>query len=106
MWNWIADETLRTKCKVKKWDYFNAMNIPDSERPSKDCYCCEYDSTHACTKCPLKWPSDRQLLMCAHKSYLYEDRIGLYGLWRSCSKSDYEKAARLAREIANLPERR
>ena len=29
MWNWIADETMKRKCKVEKWDYFKAHGITD-----------------------------------------------------------------------------
>ena len=46
MWRWIADETERRECAVKKTDYFDAMGIHEEDRPLSNCYCCEYINNH------------------------------------------------------------
>lgn len=102
MWNWIADETEWRERAVHKYDYFNAMDIPEDKRPHFDCYCCEYACRRNgadCSLCPLEWSTGR----C--------DNDGLYSQWyietsfRGGRGGDWRKAAAIAREIANLPEK-
>lgn len=89
MWNWIADETLRLKQKVRK---HNAMEHFHWEPIEMSCWCCEYDGQfekEGCINCPVQWPGGS-----CGKLYL-----------RWCCTYDYKKAADLAYQIANLPER-
>lgn len=91
MWNWIGDETLRLKQKVYK---HSAMGYFHWESIELSCWCCEYDSQfakEACTNCPVHWPGGRD--RCCE----------LYNRW--CHTFDYKKAADLAYQIANLPEK-
>lgn len=99
MWNWIADETQRRGEKVKKIRYFKEMGIEDW--PLYECYCCEYASQQCdinsgvlCEHCPIEWPNGRRCV---------EDDAP-YDKW--CSAVCPVKAAKLAREIAALPERK
>lgn len=97
MWNWIADETLRLKRKVEKFEYFEAMGIPEDEIPINRSYCCAYDmkcmenSNYIialwCENCPIDWNSIMKKHMC------------------QSDIDNYKEAVRLARIIANLPEK-
>lgn len=122
MWNWIAEQyeneldgnsslVTRLKRDFIKEHYSN--DDPDSE-----CYCCEYaervsnpeigGSIRNCERCPLEWPSTCCELMCLHKT----DEMNSDGLYEQCIWqshpyiANYKKAAIIAREIANLPERK
>ena len=105
MWNWIADESIRQKRKVREKDYFYTMQISEEEQPLLDSYACEYAVEKSrkikycgscCKYCPINWGGD-------DNDCLNDE--SLFTKWSSCGKSDYEEAARLAREIANLLER-
>ncbi|MCI5891797.1 MAG: hypothetical protein MRZ66_00100 [Clostridiales bacterium] len=100
MWHWIADETKKQGRKVWKDEYFEAMNIPLENRPDNECYCCDYANCE-CTECPIEWGGE--VGTCLDR-YTYGDREGLYTQW--ANTNDPEEAARLARKIAELPERR
>ena len=91
MWNWIADETERVRRCIDPIEYFrdHGEDIPENYS-----YCCEYDlqnydlqNTDAdwCDACPLDFQ---------HSDYCRVPQI-----------FSWAKYARLAREIANLPER-
>lgn len=100
MWNWIADETLKRQYSVEKGDYYSSMGIIFEERPMCGCYCCAYVCLD-CKRCPLKWTyfDGKPSLVCFYG--------GQYGRWKSAVDcNEWEEAARLAREIANLPERK
>ncbi|SDY29880.1 hypothetical protein [Eubacterium barkeri] len=97
MWNWIADETDRLKFKVEKCEYFYNFEIEDI--PSLECYCCEYLFNLGNCKCLNGCPIDWGNYFGCQKPCLES----LYKLW--CLECDWQKAANLAREIANLPER-
>ena len=98
MWNWIADETLKRKCKVRKREYFETHGLTDV--PRNVCYCCEYSCDESCSDCPIEWGGEYGT--CESKDNK-GDRKGLYTLWYD--EYDYIKAAELARQIAELPER-
>lgn len=117
MWNWIADETLRRKEKVWKSDYFREMNVDEDCIPLFTCYCCEYGDQKSkfrrlvnrfvskCTYCPLDWKYEADTLMCTFNlNPVMENEGGLFKKWDF--ETDYKKAAELAREIANLEERK
>ena len=115
MWNWIADETLKRKRKVTKAEYFCEMNVDEDCIPLFTCYCCEYGDQKSnfrrpasrcvskCKHCPLDWKSEIDDLMCINK-YKDGDFKGLFG--KLDFETDYKKCAELAREIANLEERK
>ena len=99
------------------------------------CYLCEYAREKAldedvslqerCIYCPLLWEDDKSSIdfICEYGNGIeqydddiidvlkifYSDIIGEFGLWNVCdflaTKRHYDKAARLARKIANLPEK-
>ena len=109
MWNWISDETLRAKHIIYKDDYFLCNDINRDEIYCK-CYLCDYATSISgwkdkCQYCPIDWGSTVENVMCLDKEY-YDDEKGLYELWVSATERfDYKKAADLARQIAELPER-
>ena len=123
MWRWIADETERRKETVGKDKYFDEMGYTEEERPAYNCFCCQYGKEIAkiiyvgitdtranwlsCNFCPLLWGSeDTQMdLFCCNSSDPPFDR-GLYAEWRSFFRDkDFARAAKLARQIAELPEK-
>ena len=65
-------------------------------------------SRYNCARCPLKWPSSYHELMCLHEN----EKMESDGLYEQCMYqshpyvANYEKTASIAREIANLPERK
>lgn len=98
MWNWIAYETLKREEFVTKWEAIKHFGWVKSKMRSR-CWCCTYahkDGT--CDKCPIQWPGG----ICTNS-------IGVEGLYEAWSYarwcSDHKKAADLAYQIANLPER-
>lgn len=105
MWRWIADETLKQKYKVWKWDYFLTHGIKGLDMPFHQCYCCEYtiDKDYVdCSRCPIDWGGE--FGTCKHRD-IVNDNKGLYVLW--CDElDDYLKAAEMAKQIAELPERK
>ena len=99
MWNWIADETERTRHVAEKHDYFIQNGIDGQLYTNSECFCCEYvcqlGVARACSLCPIDWGSDMGIKNNCINS-LYTD-------WYYCGSPD--EAAKLARQIANLPER-
>lgn len=122
MWSWIAEQyeneldgldvpAIHLKARFVKEHYPN-------DEPDSMCYCCEYAgrvwnpeigaSKYNCERCPLKWPSTCHEFMCLHKT----DEMNSDGLYEQCIYqshpyiANYKKAASIAREIANLPERK
>lgn len=92
MWNWIADETKRLKRKIKKYEYFKVMEIDDI--PDSKCYCCEFLLNHpncCANNCIIDWGKNSGCIGSYYGKWIYTD--------------DWQEAARLARIIANLPER-
>lgn len=103
MWNWIADESLKLKRKVSQHEYFEAMNIDDELWPFNMCYCCQISLCRGgCNVCPIDWKSSVIELKCQDKNERF-DRKGMHGKW--ADEPDYKKSAKLARTIANLPEK-
>lgn len=119
MWNWIAEQYENgdtvSACRLKQ-DFIKKYYPYDN--PNSDCYCCAYTETvlepqcggslQNCKRCPLEWPSNQKNLMCVYKTRsLITD--GLYGritYYTDPITAVYKKAASIAREIANLPERK
>ena len=97
MWTWIAEETLRQKKKVSKYDYlskYNIYNILDG-----NCWMCEYaykKTKGNCDNCPLQWLDIDGIEI----SYCCESPCSLFRAW--IKEDDYQKAYELAYKIANL----
>lgn len=106
LWNWIADETERRQDCVSKKEYFENIGVGRNEVPLNNCYCCEYAHNQTntfgatkCESCPI-WSFDKPC-----ESTFESDNLP-YDLWRCAYESGaWEKAAKYARIIANLPER-
>lgn len=100
LWLWIAKETKRRKRKVYKYELlFECMS---SYVPYNSCWCCEFeravsgllDIISGCSNlCPIEeWGENAK--GCMYRNSLYE-------LWRR--EKDWQKAAEIAEQIANLP---
>lgn len=100
MWNWIAEETFRKGKKVSKEAAFKHFGW-EKESVSHRCWCCQYDCEHygqkCYSRCIIKWPG-------ASCVFGYEGKQGIFSKW--CEEHDPKRAAELARQIANLPERK
>lgn len=97
MWNWIADNTLELGVKVPKSLYFKANLYPAFDIPKNLCFCCEYAyeveyEGLSCHICPIQWEND--FCLCCGSAF-----------FKWSNEMNYKKAAKLARKIANLPER-
>lgn len=97
LWNWLADESLKQKRKVIKEEYFTEFSDDYDDIPISNCWCCEYAKA-SCKKCPIRWDGTNQT-RCRNLSSPYRK-------WLGTPNNDYEMAAKLARKIANLPERK
>ena len=93
MWNWIADETEKLKRKVEKEEYFREIGIYDI--PCMECYCCEFSNHNmfSCDEhCIIDWGDGNGCMDSYYKEWFHA--------------IDWKEAARLAKIIANLPERK
>ncbi len=100
LWNWIADETIRRKEVVGKYDYplFKRKKIYYS------CWCCEY-AKGDCMNCPIKWSGKSKIFSCLGLS-VKGCAYGEYDEWRKkAMRGNWQGAAHWARIIAELPER-
>lgn len=120
MWNWIADQfesgvkdtAFNLKAEYCR-SHFKGIDI------NNYCFCCEYaenvnikvteNNYEECKFCPLVWGTEDEL-----SDYYCEnhwDSPFIKGLWTMVSETsnsasaDYKRAAKIAREIANLPKR-
>ena len=104
MWNWIADQFEKgreTEAYYLKIEYV-VMLEKDEEEILHNCFLCQYDCQENkgfCKSCPLDWGD----------SCSFACELGSSPLWRKCQYAsedgDYAVAAKIARQIANLPER-
>lgn len=93
MWNWIADEIEKRKhiCKIINlkmiYCHENVLNLQNH------CFCCEYTDSidNACDSCILDWG-------------ITGDCALLYG--KVVHATSWKEQVKLARQIANLPERK
>jgi hypothetical protein len=108
MWNWIADELEKGnayKYYISRFEFLQTeplklayfTEIKEYDFPIAGCYCCEYarrGKSTICKDCPLDWPGGK----CVGENGLYR-KINI-----ECVEKNYTEAAKLARQIANLPE--
>lgn len=89
MWNWLADNP-----GYAKGDYLEKFD--KNVDLILGCYLCDY-ALRNCRVCPLKWPNGSCMTL---------DDDGLYDKWdKAMGYGAYAKAAEIARQIAQLPER-
>lgn len=114
LWNEIADMLDRGE----RYDHVDVLkrqalnNIGEENDIHNNCYCCEY-AKNDCRKCPVIWNNERYYDYMCETGYddIFDD---LYDVkdkseWANflilIKQKDYDIAAEIAREIANLPER-
>lgn len=111
MWNWISDEIEKLK-EVTDIGYLKINYLTGVRKIefgiANHCFCCEYDiqknnSGFRCVKCPIEWVSESKGYMCQDRE-TEEDNMGLY--LRCIDAETWQEQAALARQIANLPERK
>lgn len=105
LWNWIADETEKRKRKVLKYEYF--LN-PYAKYPWNYFFACEYayqiEESVVCGDgickniCPLDWGKG-----VFGENYGCEEVSSPYSEWVGTENDDWKQAAKLARQIANIP---
>lgn len=123
MWNWIADETEKTGEPIGKHDAFIHFGWARSEALSS-CWCCEwvcenwkldsdkFDFESACSSCPLDWSNGEKKILKATCSKIMSNEghinAGLFEQWYFGTNrgKDPIEAARIARIIGNLPEKK
>lgn len=118
MWNWIADQYESRTDLLNKTEnvddlkeYYINATFP-GETFEYDCFCCEYDYQYdeigVCEHCPLEWDSMYSVCMCIHKDVENDNLYGLISDFNhnKCSVNDFTYCAALARQIANLLERK
>ena len=106
MWEWMAKRTEELKRKVVKIEYFWEHNI--LEIPMCYCFLCEYANEQFinkggedyCEYCPIDFGYD----ICMGEEEA-EGTMRIFDRWYYCPREDWEEAARLCREIAELPEK-
>lgn len=121
MWNWIADETEKTGELITKKDAFKHFGWNISHA-FVSCWCCEWayrksyvdldNQASLCSYCPLNWSNGEKKILKATCSRIMTNdgyvNAGLYEQWffRTYEEEDHAEASRLARIIANLPEKK
>lgn len=96
MWNYIADmiEAGERHDEVGEYKDEALKKMKEVYRPVSLCYCCDY--VKSCSECLVIWGNSKWM------SCLKTE----YGSFKNSLKAgNYKKAASIAREIANLPER-
>lgn len=116
MWNWIADESERRRRCIGKRDAFAHFHLAD--HGCHWCMACIYGkwkvkykdlNKYKCREfCMLDWGKDEETgkkLGCINPGHPYQ--FSLYEQWLLyVDEYDWVHAAQIAREIANLPERK
>ena len=109
MWEWIADETLKRKECVDKFDAFEHFGC-DPCPVLSNCWCCEYcrevNTDGGCNHCPIIWPSHMGTMQCMDY-YAPFSKNGLFVIWAIyVNRKDWRTAAYYALYISMLPERK
>lgn len=116
MWNWIADQyknrtdLLNETEDVEGLKKYYIDTVFPNEWVECNCFCCEYDVKFGgiCDQCPVEWNSVCDINMCLYKDYGKKNLYGeLFDVNHDgCFNCDFSYCADLARQIANLPERK
>lgn len=103
MWNEMADEIEKCKAIIDVCDFKRQYCLSHNMLSVLNhCFLCEYTCGY-CGICPLQWDSTTKEYMCESKASVSDGQ----GLWiRCCNSTDWKEQAALARQIANLPERK
>lgn len=116
MWNWIADQyenktDVFSQCGCIQEIKHRYIELYIKEDVRCDCFCCEYSYNQnlGCDECPINWNSISNDSMCMYKDN--NDQRHLYGViqykwFKTMTVEDRLKCAQIARQIANLPERK
>lgn len=97
MWNWIADEIEMRKKVLDIVDLKLEYCVYNDLYLKSSCFCCEYNNgIYTCEHCPLMWG---EFNTCCNNT-----ETGMYD--RVVYTSTWQVQAEIARQIANLPERK
>ena len=109
LWNEIADMIDRgERYGVIDLKREALNNLGEENDIYNNCYCCEYARMY-CSNCPVVWNNEdsRCRFMCETGSYEYDENNSEWLNFMYAIKDGYyDLAAKVAREIANLPEKR
>lgn len=107
MWNWIAQTSIQEQRCAEKYEAFKHFGW-NWNRVSNGCWCCDYaerekletenkHSVKKCSFCPVEWPGG----YCSNGwDYLFDKFTD------AIFNNDYIEAAKIAYQIAELPEKR
>lgn len=106
MWRWIAEQ-YENECDIDPYQlkkiYFLKNGYDDSSLIRNRCFLCEYvkELYGGCNNCPLIWGTIEGCMG------ISDEHRGLYGQLMDCylNPGDMKKCAKLARQIAELPEK-
>ena len=105
MWIWIHEQTLKRRRKITEQDYFDYVKrVTGTELELNNnsflCECNKKTRSGECTDCPVQWVDSnyKNAEKCVGCSSLYQD-------WTNCKSDEYEKAALLAIQIAEVLEK-
>lgn len=112
MWTWIAD-TIKKEQWLPKKAQFKHPNFPDIKLCRNRCYLCEYakqqrvkasyenskKTLKTCAYCPATWSNETNCCVLSDKTGLMDQYL------KAWYEADFDKAEKLARQIANVPER-
>ena len=123
MWNWIAERlTAENGKNIDELKFEYCEQFADYAILNQ-CFCCQYVENHMnddepmrCDLCPLEWGTENQVgkYFCEKglvgKPLPFEEEYG-HGLWLKAMKAiseykDYELAREIAKQIAELPEKK
>lgn len=109
MWNWIAQTSIQEQRCVTKREALEHFGW-NPVKLFADCWCCTYAEenhknqlldSHFCDFCPVQWPNPEG---CCSALYIRNFLFDQYA--KADVKGNYLEAARVAYQIAELPERK
>lgn len=114
MWNWIADQYEDEHGIHLMTDEMKNLYIKDNLGNNatvfNECFLCDYAFKESCSMssycryCPLEWPDKKE-----YDGFFCETKSNNRANWVQCLnfsyKEQFKDAARIARAIANLPEK-
>ena len=117
MWNWIADQTEQRQTIVGKTEFFTEHGIPLYIKGGPvvcECFCCQFafeekqrgiGHESRCIYCPLTWVDGQPDRTAKDKGWGCIDKSSPFTAWGRLKPTEWKEAARIARVIANLPEK-